>query len=150
MRVSVALEWNCRSPRLAAAGGMTKLRVALSLRVEIRIERVRDWSGHGPLVHHRRLCLSPVAAAVVSATFPCCHPHRGEPGFPAAWHSPTSTCAAFSKESRMKFANAPRVRQEIRGSVVEGPAVQRTSRGNVFRQPVAERTCCFLNGGGVF
>jgi hypothetical protein len=35
-----------------------------------------------------------------------CHPDRSEPGFPATQHSPTSTCAAFVKESRMKFANA--------------------------------------------
>jgi hypothetical protein len=35
-----------------------------------------------------------------------CHPDRSEPGFPATRHSPTSTCAAFVKESRMKFANA--------------------------------------------
>jgi hypothetical protein len=35
-----------------------------------------------------------------------CHPDRSEPGFPATRHSPTSTYAAFVKESRMKFANA--------------------------------------------
>jgi hypothetical protein len=35
-----------------------------------------------------------------------CHPDRSEPGFPATRHSPTSTCAAFVKESRRKFANA--------------------------------------------
>jgi hypothetical protein len=35
-----------------------------------------------------------------------CHPDRSVPGFPATRHSPTTTCAAFSKESRMKFANA--------------------------------------------
>jgi hypothetical protein len=35
-----------------------------------------------------------------------CHPDRSAPGFPATLHSPTSTCAAFVKESRMKFANA--------------------------------------------
>src|SRR5580700_5617030 len=35
-----------------------------------------------------------------------CHPDRSVPGFPATRHSPASTCAAFSKESRMKFANA--------------------------------------------
>jgi hypothetical protein len=35
-----------------------------------------------------------------------CHPDRSEPGFPATRHSPTTTCAAFRKESRMKFANA--------------------------------------------
>jgi len=31
---------------------------------------------------------------------------RSEPGFPVTLHSPTPACAAFSKESRMKFANA--------------------------------------------
>jgi hypothetical protein len=31
---------------------------------------------------------------------------RSAPGFPATPRSPTTTCAAFSKESRMKFANA--------------------------------------------
>jgi hypothetical protein len=30
----------------------------------------------------------------------------GRPGFPAMWHSPTAACAAFSKESRMRFVNA--------------------------------------------
>ena len=35
-----------------------------------------------------------------------CHPDRSEPEFPATRHSSTATCAAFSKESRMKFANA--------------------------------------------
>ena len=35
-----------------------------------------------------------------------CHPDRSVPGFPATRHSPASTCAAFSKESRMKSANA--------------------------------------------
>jgi hypothetical protein len=31
---------------------------------------------------------------------------RSVPGFPATRHSPAATCAAFSKESRMKFDNA--------------------------------------------
>jgi hypothetical protein len=31
------------------------------------------------------------------------------PGFPATLNSPTPACAAFSKESRMKFANATNV-----------------------------------------
>jgi hypothetical protein len=35
-----------------------------------------------------------------------CHPDRSGPGFPATRHSPAATCAAFRKESRMKFANA--------------------------------------------
>src|ERR1700722_20848018 len=35
-----------------------------------------------------------------------CHPDRSAPGFPATRHSPAPTCAAFSKESRMKLANA--------------------------------------------
>jgi hypothetical protein len=35
-----------------------------------------------------------------------CHPDRSVPGFPATRHSPAATCAAFSKESCKKFANA--------------------------------------------
>jgi hypothetical protein len=35
-----------------------------------------------------------------------CHPDRSVPGFPATRNSPAATCAAFSEESRMKFANA--------------------------------------------
>src|ERR1700691_523307 len=35
-----------------------------------------------------------------------CHLDRSVPGFPVTRHSPTPACAAFSKESRMKFANA--------------------------------------------
>jgi hypothetical protein len=35
-----------------------------------------------------------------------CHPDRSEPGFPVTLPSPTPAYAAFSKESRMKFANA--------------------------------------------
>jgi hypothetical protein len=35
-----------------------------------------------------------------------CHLDRSVPGFPATRPSPTSTCAAFSEESRMKLANA--------------------------------------------
>jgi hypothetical protein len=35
-----------------------------------------------------------------------CHPHRSVPGFPVTRHSLAATCAVFSKESRMKFANA--------------------------------------------
>src|SRR5271156_2683669 len=35
-----------------------------------------------------------------------CHPDRSVPGFPATRNTPAATCAAFSKESRMKFANA--------------------------------------------
>jgi hypothetical protein len=52
-----------------------------------------------------------------------CHPDRSVPGFPATRHSPAATCAAFSKESRIKFANATNLNRKIRGSVVEGPAV---------------------------
>ena len=40
-----------------------------------------------------------------------------EPGFPAMRYSPTATCAAFSKESRMKFAHAT---EHDRRSGVEG------------------------------
>jgi hypothetical protein len=35
-----------------------------------------------------------------------CRPDRSAPGFPATRHSPAAACAAFSKESRKKFANA--------------------------------------------
>jgi hypothetical protein len=35
-----------------------------------------------------------------------CNPDRSYPGFPVTPHSPTPACAAFSKESRMEFANA--------------------------------------------
>ena len=52
-----------------------------------------------------------------------CHPDRSEPGFPTTRHSPTATSAAFSKESRMKFAHATNLNRKSRGSVVEGPAV---------------------------
>jgi hypothetical protein len=38
-----------------------------------------------------------------------CHPDRSEPGFPATRHSPTTACAAFSKESRMNLANATKL-----------------------------------------
>src|SRR5271156_6042392 len=51
-----------------------------------------------------------------------CHPDRSVPGFPATRHSPASTCAAFSKESRMKFANATNLDGKS-GAVGEGPAV---------------------------
>ena len=35
-----------------------------------------------------------------------CHPDRSGPGFPTSAALAATTCAAFSKESRMKFANA--------------------------------------------
>src|ERR1700678_869370 len=38
-----------------------------------------------------------------------CHPDRSAPGFPATRHSPAATCAAFSKENRMKFASATKL-----------------------------------------
>ena|ERR1700733_5432958 len=40
----------------------------------------------------------------------------GRPGFPATRHSPTATCAAFSKESRMRFANATKLDRKSGGS----------------------------------
>jgi hypothetical protein len=43
------------------------------------------------------------------------------PGFPTTRHSPTATCAAFLKESRMKFANAPKVHRK--SGAAEGSAV---------------------------
>jgi hypothetical protein len=35
-----------------------------------------------------------------------CHPDRSEAGFPATQRWILAACAAFRKESRMKFANA--------------------------------------------
>jgi hypothetical protein len=43
------------------------------------------------------------------------------PGFPASRPSPTPTCAAFSKESRMKFANATNLNRK--SGAAEGSAV---------------------------
>ena len=40
----------------------------------------------------------------------------GRPGFPATVLSPTSTCAAFSKESRMRLANATKLNRKSGGS----------------------------------
>src|ERR1700722_11618251 len=37
-------------------------------------------------------------------------------GFPAAWHSQTTTLAAFSKASRIKFANPTKLYVETRGT----------------------------------
>ena len=45
-----------------------------------------------------------------------CHPDRSEPGFPAPRHSPTCTCAAFVKESRMNFANATNINRKSGGA----------------------------------
>ena len=45
-----------------------------------------------------------------------CHPDRSVPGFPATRHSPTATCAAFCKESRMKFANATNLDRKSGGA----------------------------------
>jgi len=41
-----------------------------------------------------------------------CHPDRSAAGFPATQHSPTSTHAAFVKESRMKFGNATNINRK--------------------------------------
>jgi hypothetical protein len=58
--------------------------------------------------HSTRLssCPSDLTAPNKSHRPLLCHPDWSEPGFPATRPSPTSTCAAFRKESRMKFANA--------------------------------------------
>jgi hypothetical protein len=64
-----------------------------------------------------------------------CHPARSAPGFPATQHSPTSMCAAFVKESRMKFANAAQYQQEIRGSEVEGPALRPSQSTSARENP---------------
>jgi hypothetical protein len=51
-------------------------------------------------------CPSASTAAKVGRHPSICHPDRSEPGFPVTLRSPTPACAAFGKESRMKFANA--------------------------------------------
>jgi hypothetical protein len=51
-------------------------------------------------------CRSDLTATNKSHRPKLCHPDRSGPGFPATRPSPASTCAAFRKESRMKFANA--------------------------------------------
>jgi hypothetical protein len=49
-----------------------------------------------------------------------CHLDRSASGFPGTLQLETTACAAFSKESRMKFANATK---KIRGSRLERSAV---------------------------
>jgi hypothetical protein len=44
-----------------------------------------------------------------------CHPDRSEPGFPTTQHSSTTTRAAFSKESRIKFASATHLHRSSSG-----------------------------------
>src|SRR5271155_3675361 len=59
---------------------------------------------------------------------PLCHPERTRISCHAA--PDTVACAPFSKERRMKFANA--IRFYRKSGEAEGSAVQRTFRGNVF------------------
>ena len=66
---------------------------------------------------------------------PLCHPERTRISCHAA--PDTVACAPFSKERRMKFANATKFYRK--SGAAEGSAVQRTFRGNVFRQSVVER-----------
>jgi hypothetical protein len=40
----------------------------------------------------------------------------GDPDFLPLWHSPTAARAAFSKESRMKVANATKLHRKSGGS----------------------------------
>ena len=55
----------------------------------------RDLQSRGPLLETRNTILKQN-----------CHLDRSVPGFPATQHSETTAYAAFSKESRRKFANA--------------------------------------------
>jgi hypothetical protein len=61
-----------------------------------------------------------------------CHPDRSEPGFPAAWHSPTTTFAVPARRDRMKFDDATNVDRKSGGSGVEGPAVPLGRKGFLF------------------
>jgi hypothetical protein len=61
---------------------------------------------------------------------PLCHPERTRISCHAA--QDRATCAPFSKERRMKFANATNFNRK--SGEAEGSAVLRTIPGNVFRQ----------------
>jgi hypothetical protein len=67
---------------------------------------------------------------------PLCHPERTRISCHAA--PDTVTCAPFSKERRIKFANATKFYRK--SGAAEGSAVQRTFRGNVFRPSAVEST----------
>src|SRR5208282_575506 len=54
-------------------------------------------------------CPSATTTAKVGRHPSICHPDRSVPGFPVTQYSPTPACAAFSKESRMKLANATKL-----------------------------------------
>ena len=54
-----------------------------------------------------------IAGVKVRQPFKLCHPERSVPRFPATRHSPAATCAAFSKESRMKSANATNLNRKF-------------------------------------
>src|ERR1700733_4204710 len=74
---------------------------------------------------------------------PLCHPERTRISCHAA--PDTVACAPFSRERRMKFANA--TKSYRKSGAVEGSAVPRTSPGNVFDQVhlklrTVEGTCC--------
>ena len=79
----------------------------VQIRFWLLIDRERKWAvcvDMETLVGW--ICPSRSTHAKVGCRPPICHPDRSVPGFPATRHSPADTCAAFSKESRMKFANA--------------------------------------------
>jgi hypothetical protein len=64
-----------------------------------------------------------------TAALPFGHPERTRISCHAGLD--TGACAPFSKERRMKFANATKFYRK--SGAAEGSAVQRTFRGNVFR-----------------
>jgi hypothetical protein len=66
---------------------------------------------------------------------PLCHPERTRISYYAA--PEMATCAAFYKESRMRFADPTKL--DRKSGAAEGSAVPRTSLGNVFRRSVAQR-----------
>jgi len=61
---------------------------------------VAEWALSGEILDLKRIC----------------HPDRSVPGFPTTQHSPTATCAALRKESRMKFTEATTVNRKSGGA----------------------------------
>jgi hypothetical protein len=68
----------------------------------------------------------------------------GRPGFPATRHSPTTMCAAFSKESRMRFANATKLYRKSGGSPRK--LLARSSRKSNFTSSKVPCQGLILNG----
>ena len=77
--------------------------VVTAAEVSAALPFVIPSEAEGPAVS---FCPSDLTAPNKSHRPTLCHPDRSVPGFPATRHSQAATCAAFSKESRMKFANA--------------------------------------------